>query len=191
MRSRVRRSISPEFEKSLVWYPVYEEWYEGSIALERGFMYFFLDSKITDFFATVFFKDERIFVTTTVRQGKSSKKYLWLFRDILKEKHGLRIKKTVGTRGGIKNDMTGTKNYVFGRGNVLIAGEANGIIEGINSAMNTGKAAGEAILESIKTGKSALECFIGNKLLIAEKERGENLQADLEAKLGYNLYRRE
>lgn len=188
MSSRVRKSVAPEFEESVGYYAVYEEWYVGSIDLEEEFMYFFLDAEITDFFATVFSKDERIFVTTTVKQGKSAKQYLWKFRDLLIEKHGLNVKEIAGTRGCMKNDMTGKRTYSFGKGNVLIAGDANGVIEGINSAMNTGKTAGQAILESVKTGVPALECYVGKELLLAEQARGEMMLTGLESKLGYNLY---
>jgi menaquinone-9 beta-reductase len=191
MRSRVRRSLLPELEKSIGWMPIYKEWYEGSIDLQPGFMYFFLDKRVTDAFAGAFIKDKRISAVTTVRQGESSKKHLWRFRDILREKYGLRVEKVVETQGTIKNDMTVKKKYVFGRGNVLIAGEANGTIEGINSAMITGKAAGEAILKSIETGEPAIESLVKNDSLVCHKDRGEKIQEGFEAILGHSLFLRE
>jgi menaquinone-9 beta-reductase len=191
MRSKVRRSLFPELEKSIGWLPIYKEWYEGSIDLQPGFMYFFLDRRVTDAFAGAFIKDKLVSAVTTVRQGKSSKKHLWQFRDILKEKYGLSVKRVVRTQGTIKNDMMVKRKYVFGRGNVLLAGEANGTIEGINAAMITGKAAGEAILKSIETGEPAIESLVKNDSLVCHKDRGEKIQEGFEAILGHSFFLRE
>ena len=193
-QSKVRRSVSPEFDKSVNWIPAYEEWYEGTSNLEPGWLYIFLDREVTDYFATVFHKDKEIHVTTGVRQGKSSKKYLKRLVEVLKEKHGLIIDRILTKRGIVLNDMIGMNNYIFGKGNVLITGEAAGILrggEGITSALITGKAAGESVLETVKTGKAALECYRKHELLISEREQCKKVLKDLEAFLGFNWYRRQ
>jgi flavin-dependent dehydrogenase len=193
-QSKVRRSVSPEFDKSVDWIPAHEEWYEGTSNLEPGWLYIFLDREVTDYFATVFHKDKEIHVTTGVKQGKYSKRYLKRLVEVLKEKHGLIIDRILTKRGIVLNDMIGMNNYIFGKGNVLITGEAAGILrggEGITSALITGKSAGESILRSIKTGKTALECYEEHELLISEREKCEQVLKDLEAFLGFNWYRRE
>jgi flavin-dependent dehydrogenase len=178
MRSKVRRSIAPEFDKSIVWQPVYEERYQGKIDLDPEYFYMFFDRGITDNFASVAQKVDNITVTTTVNEDKPSRKYLGIFKELLERKHGLKITKTVSTTGHVKNNMTDKNNYIFGKGNVLIAGEANGLMESIDAALITGKAAGNAVLKSIESGKSALECYIENESLIFERERGEKIQAE-------------
>lgn len=178
MRSKVRRSVAPEFDRSIIWQPVYEECYQGSIDLDPEYFYMFFDRRITDNFASVVQKRGNITLTTTVNEDKSSKKYLWIFKEMLESKHGLKITNTVSTTGHVKNNMTQMNNYIFGKGNILIAGEANGLMESIDAALITGKTAGTAILQSIESGKSALECFIKSESLISEKERGEKIQSD-------------
>jgi flavin-dependent dehydrogenase len=139
---------------------------------------------------TLFHKDKEIHVSYIAYQGKSCKKYLWIFRDFLIEKHNLRIDRTTMTRGIIRNNMTACKSYLFGKGNVLIAGEACGIMEAIDPAMATGKAAGESILKSIETGRSALECYLKNELLLFEKELGEKTVERIRSDLGFYWYDR-
>jgi len=105
-QSKVRRSVSPEFDKSIGWFPVYEELYVGTIDLEPGWLYLFLDREVTAAFASVLNKDNIIHVTTGAKQGESSKKYLKRLVEILKGKHGLKINRTTMKRGIVLNDMT-------------------------------------------------------------------------------------
>ena len=53
-----------------------------------------------------------ISAVTALRQGKWSKKHLWQFRDILKEKYGLTVEQVVRTQGTIKSDVMVKKKYV-------------------------------------------------------------------------------
>jgi len=193
-RSGVRRAAFPAFDQSVNWIPVYEEWYEGTSNLEPGWLYIFLDRKVTDFFATVFHKDMQIHVTTGSRQGKSPKEYQRRLVEHVSSKHGLKIDRTAMKRGMVLNDMVGRKNYIFGKDNVLITGEAAGILrggEGITSSMITGKAAGESILRSRASGKTAFDCFSEHEALISERERCEQVLRDLEAAVGFNWYTRD
>ncbi len=82
------------------------------------------------------------------------------------------------TRGIILNDMPPTRNYNFGKGNVLITDAASGILrdgEGITSTLVTGKAAGESILRSIECGKIPIECYLEHELLRSERDRCEKV----------------
>lgn len=192
-QSKVRRSVFPEFDKSVGWLPCYEEWYQGTSDLEPGWLYLFLDRELTGFMATVFHKDQEIHVTTTVKQGESPKKFQEKFTEHLKHKHGLVIDRKLLSRGVMNNDMPGTKNYQFGKGNIILTGEASGILrgpEGITSSMVTGKAAGEAIIQSIDSGKTAVECFTGHALLKSEKTNCEQVVKDLTDVFDFNLYTR-
>ncbi len=184
-RSRVRRSVSPEFEKALSWIPAYEEWYKGDSDLEPGFQYIFFE---TDGYAFLFHKDGEIQVCYIAYQGKSCKKYLSKFRDFLIEKHNLRIDKTTMTRGIMRSNMLALKKYLFGKDNVLIAGEASGIMEAIDPALASGKAAGQSVLKSLETGKSALECYMNNELLLFEKENAEKTVERIRSDLGFFWY---
>ncbi len=193
-QSKVRRSVSPDFDKHLRWIPVYEEWYRGDTALEPGYLYIFLDRGVTGFMATVFHKDDQIHVTTGVRQNESSKAFQKQFVAHLRERHGLVIKETMLTRGIVLNDMTAMKNYNPGTGNVILCGEAAGILrggEGITSALVTGTAAGESIMACLDTNKDPAEVYRTHKDYVEEIQRCEAVHATAEGILGYNIFTRE
>jgi len=157
--SRVRNSISPEFSKGLRMIPNYEEWYVGEIDLEPKWLNVFLDGTLTNYFASVFHKDNMVIVANGAKQTDSVKDYFQALVDNLKTNHGLKIKERLASHGCVLTDMSATGNCHLGEGNVLLAGEAGGFSrafgEGISSAFVTGKAAGEAILKSMDSGGPA------------------------------------
>ena len=190
-QSKVRRVVSPEFDKDLRWIPIYEEWYTGDIDMEPGYLHIFLDRRVTGFMATVFHKDKEMHVTTGVKQDESPKQFLKHFVDHLKERHGLKIDKTTMTRGIVLNDMTATKNYHPGNGNIILCGEAAGMLrggEGITSALITGKAAGESILAGMDTGKAPAEVFSSHQAYETEIQQCERVHETAESVLGYNIF---
>ena len=160
--SSVRKAISRDFDKGLRLIPQYEEWYTGTIDLEPGWFYMFYDRKITGFFACVIHKDDMIVAVTGAEQKESTKEYFAKFRKFLEERHRLKVDKTVMSHACVLHDMSATDNFFLGVRNVLLVGEAGGFnraAEGITSALITGKAAGESILKSIKTGEPAFTFY--------------------------------
>jgi len=189
--SRVRRSAFPTFDKGIVLIPVYEELYIGNIDLDPGWLYIFADRRVTGYFATVFHKDDQIVVDTGVNQKESVKQYFEAFRGHLEKRHGLVVKETASKHAIVLQDMNARKNYCMGKGNLLLAGEAGGFLrggEGITSSLYSGKAAGDAVLESSKSGKPALDYF--KEFAAEEIAMGEKVAADLEAVLGFNWFTR-
>jgi len=190
--SRVRRTAFPGFEKSVGLVPNYEEIYEAEIDLEPGWLYLFMDRSLTGYFATVFHKDGRVVVVTGVQQRESVKEYFAAFRTHLEEKHGLAVKETVSRHGIVLNDMSAKQNYCFGSDTLLLAGEAGGFLrggEGITSSLISGKAAGEAVLESERSGKPAVEHF--RALASEEVEVCKRVNARLTEAMGFNVFTRE
>jgi flavin-dependent dehydrogenase len=189
--SRVRRSVAPGFDEKLRMIPNYEEWYTGNIDLEPGWLYMFFDKKITGYFATVFHKDGNIVVVTGCEQKESVKDYFQAFVSHLKKKHGLVIKEKVASDACVLHDMSATDNFFLGRGKVLLAGEAGGFnhcAEGISSALITGKAAGDAILQSQKTGKAALDFYA--EAAAPEEEACRLASRNIEQAVGLNPFTR-
>jgi flavin-dependent dehydrogenase len=190
--SRVRRTAFPGFEKSVGLLPNYEEVYEGQIDLEPGWLHLFMDRSVTGYFATVFHKDDKIVVVTGVQQRESVKDYFTAFRSHLEKDHGLVVQKEASRHGIVLTDMSAQKNYCLGSGALLLAGEAGGFLrggEGITSSLISGKAAGEAILESTKSGRPALEHF--RELASHEMETCNRVHATLSEALGFNVFMRE
>jgi flavin-dependent dehydrogenase len=189
--SRVRRTAFPGFDKEVGLIPNYEEFYTGEIDLEPGWLYIFMDRSITGYFATVFHKDDQIVVVTGVNQRESVKHYFEAFRAHLQEKHGLKVKEKTSSNAIVLTDMSAKRNYCLGTGNILLAGEAGGFLrggEGITSSLISGKAAGDAVLESTKSGKPAVEHF--RELASEEIETCNRVHATISEATGFNVFTR-
>jgi flavin-dependent dehydrogenase len=171
--SRVRRSLLPEYDKTLHWIAVRDEFYEGEVDLEPGWIYWILDTGMTTGMASLIHKDRYIQLSVGSSPEESPNKLLKRFVAILTDKYGLHINKTTIRHGIVMNDMPYREDYVLGNGNVLLAGEAAGFVrglDGITSALVTGKAAGESILESARSGRSPLAHYSDHELVVSEKE---------------------
>ena len=190
--SRVRRTLFPGFDRGLGLFFNYEEWYVGKVDLEPGWLYAFYDERLTGCFGGVFQKDSRIVVTNGCGQGEPVKGYFDALRGYLQERHRLVIDETVASYGCVVHDMPATDNFLTGKENVLLVGEAGGFnrcAEGITSAFITGKAAGESILKSIQTGEYASEIYrVAAK---QEIERCEKAYGFMEKNLGVNPFTRD
>ena len=171
--SRVRRSLLPEFDKGLEWVSVYEEHYHGEIDLEPGWMYWIIDPGMIGSMASLLHKNGIIHLTVGGNQEQSCKKLFKVFRECLEEKRGLKIQAMVVTRGIVMNTMPYRSNYALGIGNTLLIGEAAGFVrglDGIASALVTGKAAGESILKSCANGLPAIGYYDVHGEIISEKK---------------------
>lgn len=190
--SKVRASAFPGFDDTISRIPNYEEFYHGEIDLEPEWLYIFMDRRITGYFATVFHDEGKIQVVTGTHENESVREYHRAFRAYLEEKHGLVVRETVETHGISLTDMSAQQNLCLGKGNILLAGEAGGFLrggEGITSSLISGKAAGEAIVQSVSSGKPAIEHF--NDLAATELGNCRQVHSQLEAVLGFNVFKRK
>jgi flavin-dependent dehydrogenase len=189
--SEVRMRAFPGFDDGIGLIPNYEEFYLAEIDLEPEWLHIFLDRSLTGYFATVFHDEGRIQVVTGAHRQEPVREYFQAFRSHLEVKHGLVVKETLSNHGIGLTDMSAQKNYCLGSDNLLLVGEAGGFLrggEGITSALTSGKAAGEAILESVESGKPAIEHF--RELASHELRICEMVHERLEAALGYNVFKR-
>jgi flavin-dependent dehydrogenase len=191
-RSAVRKRAFPGFDDGIGLIPNYEEFYVGEIDLEPEWLHLFMDRSITGYFATVFHDEGTIQVVTGAHQREPVQERFRAFKAHLEAKHGLVVKDLVARHGIVLTDMSAQKNYCLGSGNVLLAGEAGGFLrggEGITSALTSGKAAGEAILASIESGKPAIEHF--RELASAELGICELVHERISGFLGFNVFKRQ
>lgn len=191
-RSAVRDALSKDFARTLRLIPNYEEWYDGEIGLEPGWLYLFFDRTITGYFATVFHKDGKIIVATGTRQGEPVKECFRRFTAFLEARHGLAIEQKVEQCGCVVHDMSATDNYCLGADNVLLAGEAGGFnrcAEGITSALVTGRAAGESILRAAESGRSPFTSY--PDAVAAERAACTRVNRLIEEAVGLNPFTRD
>jgi flavin-dependent dehydrogenase len=189
--SQVRTRALPGFDRRIGLIPNYEEFYLADVDLAPEWLHIFLDRSITGYFATVFHDEGRIQVVTGAHREEPVREYFQAFRAHLEAKHGLVVKETLASHGIGLTDMSAQRNYCLGSGNLLLVGEAGGFLrggEGITSALTSGKAAGDAILASVESGKPAIEHF--RELASSELRVCERVHERLEAALGFNVFKR-
>lgn len=190
--SRVRKTTFSGFDRGLRLIPNYEEWYRGEIDLEPGWLYLFFDRSLSGFMATIFHKDDAITAVSGAARGESARSRFEDFTTHLKDKHGLKITQVAERHGIVLNDMSATGNYCLGEGSVLLVGEAAGFLrsaEGITPALVTGKAAGEAILKSVESGRPAMDFY--TPATANEMDTCKMVHKLNEDVAGFNMFTRE
>ncbi|MEW6442017.1 MAG: FAD-dependent oxidoreductase [bacterium] len=190
--SRVRRIAFPGFDRKLRLIPNYEEWYLGTADLEPEWLYMFCDRSVTGFFATLFRKENHWIAVTGVQRGESVKDFHQRLIEYLKQKHGFHVEQREKSCGIVLHDMSATGSFCLGRGNVLLVGEAAGLnrcAEGITSALLSGTAAGECIIESMRSGEKAFQFY--SRAIESEIQTIRSVNGLIEKALGYNPFTRE
>jgi flavin-dependent dehydrogenase len=150
---------------------MYEEHYQGEIDLDPEWLYWLDFGNMMEGTANMVHK-RGILHLVVVSIGQPCKSTLKKIRKGLEGNYGLKVHETAVRQGIVTNDMFLQQKYVLGDGNVLLVGEAAGFIralDGITSALITGKAAGESVLKSIDTGEKALTYYSDHELILSEK----------------------
>ena len=164
--SAVRKVLYPDFRSKLKWLPIYEEWYEGRCDLDPNWVYSFLISQENKCWGALGHHDELLQVSVSSGTGRDVKAAFRRFCDYMESRHGLQVDKTVRKAGCIQNNMGRSGQFIFGSGNVLLAGEAAGLLnmssEGITPALASGHIAGDAILESMRENTSGIDAYLPN-----------------------------
>lgn len=162
-KSLVRSMLDPGFEKNVKWFIAYQNYYEGNSDLDPYFYHGFLESHYGEIYAWFSVKDGLQVFGTAVRKGIKIYPYLQKYKEMLKDRFGLKLEKLVRKSGCLGNDMCATGNFYLGKGNVLLAGEAAGFLhafgEGISCALSTGFFAAEAVSKGIRSGSNALALY--------------------------------
>ena len=119
--------------------------------------------------------------------------------DYFRDKHAVHLGPADADEGCAENFGPSLINrYVFGRGNVLITGQAAGFLnmmaEGMSCALHSGAIAGESVVEALRANRPVQEVY--RRLIVSEVRRcsdqwnplmvafGNPHEADLKAALG-------
>jgi flavin-dependent dehydrogenase len=162
--SRVRDILDPEFRNSyqeMVVNQVYHE-YE-SLGFEADRWYLFQVPELGNISGSVHVKDNLLTLCSGTTQGKNIKENIGKLIDLLEKDHNTKVGRFVRQEGCIINNMFVTGNFHQGRGRILLAGEAAGLLHmngaGIDTSLDSGYRAGEAVAEALKTGIDAWEIY--------------------------------
>jgi len=162
--SKVRDILDPEFKKSYQELTVNQVYHEyESLGIESDKWYLFNVPELGEVNGSVHVKDDFLTLGAGSMDGKNIKKYIANLIDLLETKQNTKVGRFVRQEGCVMNTMYVTANFHQGRGRVLLTGEAAGLLHmngsGIDTAIDSGYRAGEAIAEALKTGVGAWQIY--------------------------------
>lgn len=169
--SPVRRSIYPEYKESIPWFMVGQKFHQiVDCPLDEAYFHFWFHSELGHY-TWSHARDGRQIVGVGFPAGGNMDDYHKRVETYLRENHGVHLKEAEDREGCAHNFGPSLINrYVFGKGNVLVTGQAAGffnmLAEGMSCALHSGAIAGESIVDAIKQNRSAEEVY--RKSIVSE-----------------------
>jgi len=152
--SPVLRSLYPDYPQQIPWFFVGQKFHEIiDCPLDEEYFHFWFHPELGHY-TWSHARDGRQIVGVGFKRGDNFHQRHQHVANYLQEKHGVQLKPAdVDHEGCAENFGPSLINrYVFGKGNVLITGQAAGFLnmigEGMSCALHSGAIAGEAIIES-------------------------------------------
>ncbi len=160
--SRVIRTFAPDVYQGLPWAYACQKYFEGKIDADDRYLHWFLTRNMGPF-PWMNLKDDQIIIGLALVKGHNFQSRFQLFVDFLKKNLGLQIKRELAMEACPSNTMTPLNRFFPGRGNVLMVGDAMGLMhqggEGISCALASGGYAGEAVIQAVHKGVDALTLY--------------------------------
>ncbi|MFC1955042.1 NAD(P)/FAD-dependent oxidoreductase [Chloroflexota bacterium] len=161
MNSLVRKSLFPELKIS--YSQVYQEGYQGELALDKKYYHWFFPIEYSSSFFSVHQKDNFIIVSINGESGQVKQFTNWT-NHFLAKSYCLDINQKPALRCGcvvanLRQELI-SHTFLPAKGNALLAGDAAGLIlpangEGIGTAIYSGLLAADSILEAVESGEQA------------------------------------
>lgn len=163
--SRFRRQFDSTYRAKFTGKSI-QNIYEGTLDLEKDNYYVSVNKRFTDIaFSYCYFKDSLIHIGSAwVGENKG---YIDAWYSFLSNKFGLKTQQ-IRTERCCAEHTTGPNKLFFGKGNILFAGEAAGLMEnwgiGIPIAVRSGEMAAEAIIQKKEIADiiSSYKMILGN-----------------------------
>lgn len=162
--SHVVRALYPDYPKRIPWFFVGQKFHEIiECPLDEEYFHFWFHPKLGHY-TWSHARDNRQIVGVGFKVGENFDKKQANVVRYLEEKHGVRLKPAADPDGTAENFGPSLINtYVFGKGNIIITGQASGFLnmigEGMSCALHSGAIAGEAIIESKVRNRSLQEMY--------------------------------
>ena len=159
--SRLRPLLDPSFMKIEQSFTVYQAYYRFSDmgSLEDDHWYVFFEPQIGEAISAVSRKDDFLTLCVCGFKGRSLKKSMEDFKNLLTENFQVALKGMERDEGCV---MKMAPPYL-GKDKIILTGEAAGMLylngEGISTAIDSGYRAGKAVAQGIKKGGNVLEIY--------------------------------
>jgi flavin-dependent dehydrogenase len=204
-KSAVTRALYPDYQKSIPWFMVGQKFQKIiECPLDREYFHFWFHPGLGHY-TWSHERNEQQIVGVGFPDGGNLHKAHENVEKYLEEKHGVKLEPAERLEGCAQNFGPSLINrYIFGKGNVLISGQAAGffnmLAEGMSCALHSGAIAGESIVEAMQRNRPVQEVY--RELIASEVKRctdqwnplqiifGNPHEADFKAEFG-KLSRRE
>jgi len=162
--SHVLRSVYPDYAKQIPWFMVGQKFHSVKrCPLDDDYFHFWFHPKLGHYTWSHARDDKQIVGVGFVKGGNfdATHKKVWTY---LEERHGVELDAPDDREGCVENFGPSLINrYVFGKGNVLVTGQAAGFLnmmaEGMSCALHSGAISGEACVESLLSGRPVQEVY--------------------------------
>jgi flavin-dependent dehydrogenase len=162
--SLVIRSIYPQYPKQIPWFFVGQKFHDiVECPLDMQYFHFWFHPELGHYTWSHARDGQQIVGVGFKRGDNFDERHRNVVR-YLEEKHGVKLSEHTSHEGCAENFGPSLINrYVFGKGNVLITGQASGFLnmigEGMSCTLHSGALAGEAIVEARLRGKPVQEVY--------------------------------
>jgi len=172
--SQVIRAIYPDYPQSIPWFFVGQKFHEiVECPLDDQYFHFWFHPGLGHY-TWSHARDGRQIVGVGFKRGDNFAKKHENVVNYFSDKHGVRLGDPLDDEGCAENFGPSLINrYVFGKGNVLITGQAAGFLnmigEGMSCALHSGAISGEAIVEARLRNRPVQEMY--RRMIASEVRR--------------------
>ena len=162
--SKVIRSVYPEYPVAMPWFLVGQKFHEiRECPLDPQYFHFFFNPDL-GYYTWSHARDQRQIVGVGFLKGGSFDQTHQKVADYLERKHGVKLGPPEDRKGCLENfGLSLINRYVFGKGNVLITGQAAGFLnmmaEGMSCTLHSGAIAGESVVEAWKSNQPVQKVY--------------------------------
>jgi flavin-dependent dehydrogenase len=156
--SLVTRAVYPDYPKQIPWFFVGQKFHDiVDCPLDPDYFHFWFHPELGHY-TWSHARDGRQIVGVGFKRGDNFDARHRKVKGYLEDKHGVRLAGHEDEEGCAENfGPSLIDRYVFGKGNVLITGQATGFLnmigEGMSCALHSGAIAGEAVVEARLRGR--------------------------------------
>jgi flavin-dependent dehydrogenase len=172
--SLVIRAIYPDYPQQVPWFFVGQKFHDIiECPLDEQYFHFWFHPGLGHY-TWSHARDGRQIVGVGFKRGDNFAKKHANVVSYLSEKHGVRLQTHTDDEGCAENFGPSLINrYVFGKGNVLVTGQAAGFLnmigEGMSCALHSGAISGEAIVEARLTNRPVQDMY--RRMIASEVRR--------------------
>ena len=162
--SAVVRTLYPGYAKRMPWFAV-KQFYQEIIEcpLDPDYFHFWVNADL-GFYTWSHLRGGRQILGVGYGAEDNLNRRHEIVSRYLEDKHGVRLKPTEDREGSVNNfGLSLINRYVFGKGNVLVTGQAAGflnmIAEGMSCALHSGAISGEALVDAFRYGNAPQDIY--------------------------------